>query len=203
MSEVWAWVSGWAVCPARFEAAVQKALPGYTHVVFAPSASALDNALQTAPAKLGGYSLGSLLLLSGLERIPCDVALYGFAPFTAFCVEHGRGGTTPVAALEMIQARLRQQPEKALKLFYRLSGLKSEPLQALPYAIDDLAWGLEALKTIQAKHVDLSRVTAILGKHDPLVNHDHLENNWKNSIQADCQHDYGDLLQAFAKAHAQ
>lgn len=200
MSDTWAWISGWAIQPDQFKGALEASLPDHEHVVFAPTATALDAALATGAARIGGYSLGSLLLLAGLERVPHDTAIYCLAPFTAFCEEHGMGGTTPVAALEMIQARLSRQPERALKLFYRLAGLKDEPLATLPYAVDDLAWGLDALKTIQAREVDLGRAIAILGTQDPLVRHERLDHRWKHIIQTDCQHDYRALLQALVRA---
>jgi hypothetical protein len=199
MSDTWAWISGWAICPKRFKSAVEGALPDDNHVVFAPTPGALNAALQVGASRLGGYSLGSLLLLSELDRVPEDVSIYCFAPFTAFCAEQGMGGTTPVTALEMIQARLVQQPEKALKLFYRLAGLKEASSDSLPYAHEDLVWGLEALKTICASTLDLNRVTAIFGVKDPLLDSDLLASKWHASIRADCQHDYRDLLQAFVK----
>ena len=200
MSDTWAWISGWAIVPERFQAAVEEALPNDRHTVFAPTEHAVDAALEVGASRLGGYSLGSLLLLSELNRVPQNVPVFCFAPFTAFCAEHEMGGTTPVAALEMIQARLAKQPEKALKLFYRLAGLKGEISAALPYVHEDLVWGLEALKTIHVSALDLDRVTAILGKHDSLLKSDLLEKSWKHTLLADCQHDYRDLLQAFVNA---
>ena len=82
----WAWISGWGIQPQRFEAAAQRALPEATHQVFAPEPGAVEAALNCGATHLGGYSLGSLLLLCALDRIDFSggfIASRRYRPFAA------------------------------------------------------------------------------------------------------------------------
>ncbi len=194
MSETWAWISGWAIQPDRFRAVLEEALPGYRHLVFEPNAAALDRVLATGASRIGGYSLGSLLLLAGIDRLPPEAEIYCLAPFLAFCKEAGLGGTTPEATLAAIHARLLKAPEKALKLFYRLADLKDEPTAPLPYALEDLDWGLTMLQSLRAAPEASSRVFSVIGIKDSLLDYQVFQPNWKKIVKIDASHDYRSVI---------
>ncbi len=203
MSDTWAWISGWAICPERFKAAAAQALPQYTHTVFAPSPGAVADLLNSGAARIGGYSLGSLLLLEALPRIPKELEITCLAPFTAFCEESQQGGTTPLATLQLLQARLEKQPAKAIKLFYRLAGLHDEPCKALPYAAEDLVWGLQQLATVQVNTAYLERVNGLVGLTDPLLRGTVVQSQWAQcAVSEHCSHRYDSLLSALQKQTA-
>lgn len=203
MRDTWAWISGWGIHPERFKAAAEQALPAYRHTVFAPSPRAVEDALQCGASRIGGYSLGSLLLLAALPRIPDRLDITCLAPFTAFCEESQQGGTTPLATLQLLQTRLEKQPAKAIKLFYRLAGLNDEPCEALPYAAEDLTWGLQQLASVQVDSADLERTKGLVGLTDPLVRGTVLQSHWAHCAVIDnCTHRYDSLLSALQKQTA-
>jgi hypothetical protein len=195
MSRTWIWISGWAICPERFKAAAELALPNYRHEVLAPTPDAIETVLRSDASRVGGYSLGSLILLSELSRIPEAMEVTCLAPFTAFCKESGLGGTTPRASLRMLQNRLESQPEKAIKLFYRLAGLIDEPTDELPYPVEDLIWGLEQLAGLQVDTTLLCRAKGYVGLTDTLVRGTLLKSQWANcDLIEQCSHAYHELF---------
>jgi hypothetical protein len=195
MSNTWIWISGWAVCPDRFKAAAEAALPNYQHEVLAPTPDAFDAVRSSGAARIGGYSLGSLILLSELERLPEGIEVTCLAPFTAFCEEQQRGGTTPLASLRLLQKRVETQPEKAIKLFYRLAGLTDEPTDQLPYPVEYLSWGLEQLADLQVDTTLLCRVKGYVGLTDALVSGTMLQSQWANcDLIENCSHSYNELF---------
>ncbi|CAA6689809.1 MULTISPECIES: hypothetical protein [unclassified Lentimonas] len=195
MSNTWIWISGWGICPDRFKAAAEAALPNYSHEVLAPTPDAFEAVLRSGAKRIGGYSLGSLILLSELARVPEDAEVTCLAPFTAFCKESRMGGTTPRASLGILQMRLELQPEKAIKLFYRLSGLTDEPTRHLPYPVEDLTWGLEQLAGLQADTALLCRVKGYVGLTDALVRGIVLNSHWsKCQLIDNCSHSYHELF---------
>jgi hypothetical protein len=195
MSNTWIWISGWGICPHRFKDAAASALPNYQHEVLAPTPDALKTVVRCSATRIGGYSLGSLILLSELERLPKDAEITCLAPFTAFCEEQQRGGTTPLASLQMLQKRLTKQPEKALKLFYRLAGLTDEPTDQLPYSVEDLAWGLEQLAGLQADTTLSCRTKGYVGLKDALIRGTVIQSQWSDcQLIENCSHAYHELF---------
>ncbi|MGK0176603.1 MAG: hypothetical protein ACJAT5_000652 [Lentimonas sp.] len=200
MAKTWIWISGWAIYPDQFRSAVELALPEDSHQVLAPTPDALERVLASGADRIGGYSLGSLILLSALEQIPEVADITCLAPFISFCKEDQLGGTTPKATLQTLQKRLQKQPAKTLQLFYRLAGL-SHPLAAdrLPYPIEHLEWGLEQLATLQVKTTLLGRAKAIVGLTDPLIEEKEMRSKWSTChFINECDHDYRRLLVALS-----
>ncbi|MCC5022430.1 MAG: hypothetical protein J6386_06375 [Candidatus Synoicihabitans palmerolidicus] len=68
-----------------------------------------------------------------------------FAPILVFDAEAGLGGTTSSRSHLAVRSRFDQTPATALKLYLRLVGLSDLALPDLPYSVEDLAWGLNAL----------------------------------------------------------
>jgi len=195
MANRWIWISGWAINPDRFRAAAEAALPDDVHEVLAPTPDALEAVCKSDADRIGGYSLGSLILLSALEQLTEKTPITCLAPFISFCKEDGAGGTTLLATLHALQQRLRVKPLKALQLFYRLAGLNDEPSDELPYSVDDLAWGLEQLGTLKANPTLLDQVTAIAGQGDLLIDSQKMGHQWTNCrFVEQCGHDYRTLL---------
>jgi hypothetical protein len=196
------WISGWAICPDRFKAAAELSLPNYRHIVLAPTAEAVEIVVHGGATRIGGYSLGSLLLLSELARIPKGLQITCLAPFIAFCRERQLGGTTPRASLRVLQQRLNTQPDKAIKLFYRLAGLNDEPTADLPYPLEDLIWGLEQLSTLQVNQALLNRAAGIVGLTDPLVDATVLTCQWTTChLIKRGNHAYHTLLAGLSQIH--
>ena len=200
MSDTWAWISGWGIQPERFKAAAERALPDATHQVFAPEPSAVDAVLSSGATHLGGYSLGSLLLMNALGCIEHSIAVTCLAPIPAFCKEDELGGQTPRAILQGLQAKLARKPEAALKLFYRLTGLTNEPTDTLPYSEESLRWGLEMLATMSAQRSAFPKVHAIIGKSDSLMDATTLQGLFGRHSITDNGHDYNELLPILATA---
>lgn len=199
MAKTWIWISGWAIEPERFQAAVEQALHEDSHKVIPPTPKALEKVIASDTDFIGSYSLGGLILLSGIKQIPETAKIVCLAPFIAFCKEDQLGGTTPRATLRALQQRLRKQPQKTLKLFYRLAGLEDTLPTDLPYSIEHLEWGLEQLANLQADRTALSRVKTIAGLKDPLLAVNQIRPEWPNCYFSDeCNHDYRQLLVALS-----
>jgi len=199
MAKSWVWISGWAIHPDRFRSAVISALPNDSHKILAPTPDALKQVLAGSENHIGGYSLGSLILLSALKQIPKVKKMVCLAPFIAFCKEKSMGGTTPEKTLKALQKRLHAQPKKALQLFYRLAGLDYPPENRLPYPIEHLQWGLAQLATLQADPSFPQRAEGIADLNDPLINSQTMRSEWPNCYFAEeCGHDYYKLLGALS-----
>ncbi len=166
-----AWISGWGLPAAYLEGHARTLWPEATHAVFTPTPSGLAAfAASPAPDLLIGYSLGTLLILRQQVALPpaCPVAL--LAPILDLKTEAALGGRVSTTKIKYLLRWLRRDPLAALADFYAQAGLALEPPGALPYELDGLAWGLEALLGPPASPV-AAPVTArwIAGDADPLV----------------------------------
>ncbi|MGC6455644.1 MAG: hypothetical protein ACON39_07735 [Coraliomargaritaceae bacterium] len=196
MTETWAWISGWAIQPARFQSVLEKALPNTRQLVFHPSPNAVDQILAAKAQKIGGYSLGSLLLLQVLEQLPNSIPVVCLAPILGFCQEDKLGGTTPRESLKKLQSRLTIQPLKAVQLFYRLAQLQDEPTERLPYGQKDLEWGLKILAEETAiERISRAKVDALIGREDPLIHAPTLASYFERSRIVPSLHSYRDLAE--------
>ncbi|WP_269522915.1 hypothetical protein [Coraliomargarita parva] len=197
MPERYAWISGWGIRAADFESAVMSLRPDAHHLVLEPTQWAVDDLLAFRPDHIVGYSLGSLLLLHAIDRLPDTADIVCLAPILGFCRECGLGGTTPQASLGALQRKLLQSPHKALKLFYRLSGLDEKPQDSLPYRYADLSWGLQALNRLRAAPEATQRVFAIIGEQDPLLRSQTLEEYFDHTFTVSTGHAYPSLIAAY------
>ena len=174
-------------------------MPNDSHQVLTPSPNALERALTVDADNIGGYSLGSLILLSAIEQIPKVSNITCLAPFTAFCKEDRSGGTTPKKTIQGLQKRLQKQPRKTLQLFYRLAGLNEPLSDHMPYSMEDLVWGLEQLLTLKASTTLPERARGMAGLQDPLINYEEMRSKWPRCHFVDeCTHDYHKLLVALS-----
>jgi hypothetical protein len=199
------WIGGWA-CPAEATRAfAQTVCPEAMHEILLPTSICIENldtwkqassgpgsmAATGAGAKadiIVGYSTGAFLLLGAWDKLPSAARVVLVAPFADFRAESGRGGKTPAAKLRILLRWLRRDPLAALQDFYQRAGL-GEPPAELPYAQEDLIWGIEQLADMA--HPGLSgrsdvypkneytspddvarderRVTALVGDQDSLL----------------------------------
>ena len=202
MTRNWIWISGWAIDPDRFKAAAESVLPKDSHKVVAPTPDALQKVIESGADHIGGYSLGSLILLSSIGQIPKAMTIFCLAPFISFCKEDRSGGATPRTTVESLQKRLRTQPQKTLHLFYRLAGVRDPLPEHLPYSIDSLRWGLEQLAILRANKATLDRATGIAGLNDPLIDTSLMRSEWPTCHFVEgCNHDYRELLVALSRLH--
>ncbi len=144
-----AWISGWAVPDGWFAAQARAVWPEAEHAVVPAGPGAMD-ALERIAAEgtldmVGGYSLGSHLLLAEAERVgrlAAGVVL--LAPVFAFAREEALGGRSGRTHVRYMRRWLRTDPLSALRDFYLRAGLDIAPGDEP--AADGLDWGLEVLE---------------------------------------------------------
>lgn len=174
-SRHWAWISGWGIPTDVFAATVHECWPADTHTVFAPDRHALANVRSVSADIVGGYSLGALLLLSAADETwPVTLPLVAVAPFLAFDAEVGLGGTTAAATREMMRGKFDRNPSGMLRLFQRVAGIEALITDPLPYAVDELAWGLDALGTLRANSATVRRARCYMGANDRMLSSEQL-----------------------------
>lgn len=173
-----AWISGWAVPTDWFHALVSSAWPGATHTVVAANAGALDELERLAGGEpfdlLGGYSLGSHLLLDDRERagkLAREVVL--LAPIFAFVREEGLGGVGARTHVRYLRRWLRIDPLAALRDFYLRAGLDVTP-PAEP-DLQMLDWGLELLERGRIEPPAPAGWRLFCGEVDDLVSAERLQ----------------------------
>ena len=140
-----AWLLGWAVPVEWFSSEAARALPQAQHVCV-PAAPDWRARLESLPAcdAVGGYSLGTLLLLGAQGWVAERWKTVGLlAPIWAFPAEAGRGGRVPRAQLKALSRRVRRDPLKACADFREWAGLGAAQGDAGPP--ETLCWGLEQL----------------------------------------------------------
>ena len=141
------WVLGWAVPAGWFAAEAARAWPGAEHVCV-PAAPDWFARLEAAGARdrVGGYSLGALLLLGERVRVAERWPRAGLlAPIWAFPREAGRGGRVARAQVRALARWVRRDPVAARADFYLRAGLGTVAGEVEPP--ETLAWGLEQLET--------------------------------------------------------
>ncbi len=173
MGRRWAWIGGWGISTEVFTATVRECWPRDTHTVFAPDRRALAQVSACGADIVAGYSLGALLLLSE-DTWPEGLPLMAVAPFLAFDADAGLGGTTATAVREMMRGRFDRNPSGTLRTFLRLAGLPGLVTDPLPYAAEELAWGMDALGTLRAKPATIRRTRCYAGTNDPLLSFEQL-----------------------------
>lgn len=170
MGRRWVWISGWGIPTDVFADTVRQCWPKDTHTVFAPDRHALAQVRATPADVVAGYSLGALLLLSCADEAkPVTQPLVAVAPFLAFDAEAGLGGTTAAATREMMRGKFDRNPSGMLKLFQRVAGIEALITDPLPYAADELAWGLDALGTLRANSATVWRARCYAGTADRML----------------------------------
>lgn len=194
----WLWIGGWALRPEWQARQFKAQWPDYIHDVLAPDKLCLAEYSRRIDSgtyeRLGGYSLGTLLLLRSFEREPVTPTLL-LAPVLDFKTEAARGGRMRRAHLDALERKLKQEPLAAVNDFYARAGLTIEPTDTLPYQVEDLLWGIEQLRTTAATHWRWDQVKAIIGERDPLLDAVMLQQLWPGLvILPRAGHDLAELI---------
>jgi hypothetical protein len=194
----WGWITGWGVCPEVFAQTAAAVWPRHRHTVLAPAPDAAATLATLDCDVLAGYSLGALLLLA--QPVPSVLPLLAIAPILAFDAEASRGGKTPARLRSALAAKLDRDPRAATNLYLRLVSLSDlHRLSPLP-STAELAWGLEALRSLAARPASLARAGLFLGDADPLVDSAHLLREAPHSrILSGLDHDFRKLLPAVSR----
>ena len=142
------WLLGWATPEDWFAPLAQSAFPDAEHRFLPPTPAGLGEALNEESSDLlVGYSLGTLLLLGAAGQLGPDRQVALLAPIFAFPREEELGGRIARSQVRHLARWLRIFPTAALKDFYRRVGIDIPVASPLPFALDDLLWGLEQLET--------------------------------------------------------
>ncbi len=168
------WIGGWG-CPAEsMRAFAQAVCPEADHRVGLPTAGCIENLDTSDVDVIIAYSTGAFLLCGAPKIMASVERVVLVAPFCDFRAESGRGGKTPSGKIRFLLRWLRRDPLAALQDFYPRAGL-GEPPSELPYAQEDLIWGIEQLAEIaqpspaDANHARAHKLTALAGDADPLL----------------------------------
>jgi hypothetical protein len=172
------WLLGWAVPENWFATLARDALPAASHVFVKPSPGAIDQLETSAPIDwVVGYSLGTLLLMGCALRAERLGRVALLAPIFAFPKEEGLGGRIPRAEVQILARRLRQDPDRAIREFYRRAGLETSgtgPLAVQSERGHSLAWGLAQLETVRVDPALPDGWVGWCGEDDPLLDADRL-----------------------------
>lgn len=144
--KTWLWICGWAVSRNHFRELCQIHFPRWQHEVQPATEAGLARGLASQPDRLGGYSLGSFLLLQALTNDRPSALEHGgilLAPFAAYPAEEGRGGRVHRAQLEILRRRLNRDIEAAVEDFRQRARLTIPAQQ--PAEHEALLEGLEIL----------------------------------------------------------
>lgn len=171
------WIGGWGVPRESIREVAESVAPDAEHEVLHPTKKCIEDLNTAGTAAVVAYSLGAFLLLGRPEKLASIQRLVLVAPFCDFRRETGRGGNTPESKVRYLHRWLKQEPLAALEDFYCRAGLRCPIPVELPYAHEDLLWGIEQLATQTRERSDIS-VTTLAGSEDPLLDTEKLKGDF-------------------------
>jgi len=161
------WIGGLAIAPEAVLKLAQRLLPRAFHRVLPPAKWALDDI--GSCDILVGYSFGAHLVWRAYDRFAPKTQLVLLAPFLDLRREAGSGGKVPLVVLTRMLRKFRLAPLEVIADFYAKLGLPDPPA-ALPYALDDLTWGLELMVSGGfGRPPSPASCHTVVGDEDPLV----------------------------------
>ena len=193
-------IGGWGVSPETQHALLAAHRPEYAWTVAPPverAVAALLNARRWDAR--GGYSLGARVLSGALARLPPGEAgappCVLLCPFAAFPKEAGWGGRASAAQVRYLARWLRRDARAALADFYQRARLSFErDAGELPYAMEDLLEGLEALCALAPVPFP-ARARLVGGAADALIDNAAVKAAFPTlEIHPGAGHDLGDFL---------
>ena len=142
-----------------------------------------------------GHSLGAFLLLRWPERFPAKRGTVLLAPFLGFPREAELGGRVSCRQLKITVRYLRKDPLAAVNDFFERADLGLFAA-ALPYSVEDLAWGLEVLQSETVSEADVANLNhrIILGERDPLLDANQITECFPKATILEAGHRFEDLL---------
>lgn len=161
------WILGWAVPETWFAELARAAAPEWEHVCHAASPDVVAQVTKAGAFDLiGGYSLGSHLLLAACPALPAVL----LAPIFAFPQEAGTGGKVARAQIKHLARWLRREPRAALSDFFRRAGLDVVPPANITGGdLARLLWGLAQLENSFVSLALPVGWSAWCGADDPLI----------------------------------
>ena len=187
------WVSGWGIDPGFFHAYAEHTFPMFDHTVREPSP---ENLPMRGFDWIVGYSLGCNVALLRLSEFYSSAKHALIAPFLAFAKERGQGGKITSAEVKLTKKTLRVDPLLAIHSFYEKACL-NHSITKLPYELNHLSWGLDALLTSKPEAELLTKADfVIMGDADPLIEHDKIFPHFpkENLVLSDAGHDFQEFL---------
>ncbi len=187
------WIGGWAIPPSFVLARAKEYFPEIKHEVLSPTKNAWA---EEGFDWVVGHSLGAFLLLRWPERFPANRGMALLAPFLDFTREAELGGHMSRTQLKVTVRYLRKDPLAAVNDFLERAdlGLFAD---ALPYPVEDLAWGLEVLQSETVSEADVANLNhrVVLGHRDPLLHASRIAESFpKATILPEGGHRFEDLL---------
>ncbi len=164
------WITGWAIAPEAVKELAMQHLPEQQHHIHSPTPQTLKQlTAQGSGDLLIGHSLGAFLVLNN----PAITARFSktilISPFVDYKKESKCGSRVSLTQLKMLKRWLSNKPLPAIYDFYARAKLGEGKLNDLPYAIDDLIWGIDVLINDAVDCVDLDNVLLYGGARDPLL----------------------------------
>ena len=195
------WISGWAIYPETIKKRAESTLPHATHHIYSPTANALKEIQKAAPADLLiGHSLGAFLILLNPKLFSHTKKTLLIAPFLDFKKESKSGGLVSLTQLKLIRRWLGKAPITAIADFYQRSQLGKLTNNTLPYAIDDLMWGIDVLINESVNCPNLKNVLLYGGRQDPLLNFSQMQACLPNiEIIANADHKLENFIKTIIK----
>jgi len=186
------WIGGWAIPPSFVLARAKKHFSELKHEVLPPTKNAQA---EEDFDWVVGHSLGAFLLLRWPERFPAKRGTVLLAPFLGFLRETELGGHVSRTQLKVTVGYLRKDPLAAVNDFFGRAdlGLFAD---ALPYPVEDLAWGLEVLQSETVSEADVANLNhrVILGDRDPLLEVSRIAEAFPKATILEAGHRFEDLL---------
>ena len=108
-------------------------------------------------------------MLCNIDDFPAKQGHFYLAPFLDLKREAGLGGLIATTQLKVTRRWLERDASKAVSNFYKQAGLNLQLEDDLPYKLEDLIWGIEALLGDAAPHPVGDPGFAVFGSKDPLV----------------------------------
>ncbi len=186
------WIGGWGLPEHYTRGIAESVLPQAEHTVYLPTQAGMDSLDGDCDA-LVAYSLGTFLYLREAKKVAPQCKIVLVAPFGDFRLESGRGGKTQTTKVRFLLRWLRRDPRAALADFYHRSGLNLPAPEDLPYAVEDLSWGIEQLAETELP-VAIHEEVALVGDADALLAHAPLAEEFSRlEVVSGAGHDLGDF----------
>ncbi len=162
------WIGGWGTYPQWGLTAVRRWRPDWDHEWITPGPGCEHHA-DGSHDWVGGYSFGAFLMLCNIDAFPAKKGRFYVAPFLDLKREAGLGGLLATTQLKVTRRWLKRDATQAVSDFYKRAGLNIKLQDELPYALNDLIWGIETLLGASAPLPDGNPGYAVFGSKDPLI----------------------------------
>ncbi len=165
----WLWISGWGLPPAHVKTVAQRHFSEISNQCLPPVQNLSEQVAKENYTCLLGYSLGAFLILLQTDVFPRMCPRILFAPFLDFKKESETGSRVATSQLKILLRTLKSDPLRAINDFYKRAGLDIQEQQTLPYALEDLTWGIETLLSESVTPEAFEGMRGFIGRHDPLL----------------------------------